>query len=130
FYLSGSAQLLERVHSFLERRRSLAPVQKIKINHVDAEPLETALTSFWQFRTRRIMRINFRNHKNAFALSVDRFSDNLLRSAVAVHLRSVNQAHAKLDSQTQRCHFPGTRTLAFAHAPRALPEHRNALSVG
>ena len=49
------------------------------------------------------MRINLRNHKNAFVLSVDRFGDNLLRSAVAVHLRSVKQAHTKLDSQTQRC---------------------------
>ena len=35
------------------------------------------------------MRINFRNHKNAFALSVDRFGDDLLRPAVTVHLRSV-----------------------------------------
>jgi hypothetical protein len=38
------------VRQFLERRRSLSPVQKIKINRVDAEALETALTSFWQFR--------------------------------------------------------------------------------
>jgi hypothetical protein len=76
------------------------------------------------------MRINFRNHKNALVLSVDRFGDDLLRPAVAVHLRSVNQAHAKLDSQTQRCDFPGTRALAFAHAPRALSEHSNAVSVG
>ena len=51
------------------------------------------------------MRINFRNHKNALVLSVDRFCDNLLRPAIAVHLRSVNQAHAKLDSQTQRRDF-------------------------
>ena len=76
------------------------------------------------------MRINFRNDKNCMALSVDRLSDNLLRPAVPVHLRSVNQAHAKLDSQTQRCDFPGTRTLALAHAPRALSERRNALAVG
>jgi len=37
-----------------------------------------------------------------------------------VHLRGVNQAHAKLDSQTQRCDFPGTRTLLLSpmcHAP-------------
>jgi len=63
-------------------------------------------------------------------LSVDRFGDNLLRSAVAVHLRRVNQVDAKLDSQTQRCDFPGMRALALAHAPRALSKHRNALAVG
>jgi hypothetical protein len=61
---------------------------------------------------------------------MDRFGDNLLRPAVAVHLRRVNQAHAKLDSRTQRCDFPGTRALALAHAPRALSEHWNALAVG
>jgi hypothetical protein len=66
------------------------------------------------------MRINLRNHKHALVLSVDRFGENLLRPAIAVHLRSVNQAHAKLDSQTQRCDFSGTHALAFAHAPRAL----------
>lgn len=76
------------------------------------------------------MRINFRNDKNSMALSVNRFSDNLLRPAVAVHLRSVNQTHAKLDSQTQRCDFPGTRTLALAHAPRALSQRRNTLAIG
>src|SRR5947208_9730058 len=48
---------------------------------------------------------------------------------MAVHLCSVNQAHAKLDSQTQRHDFSGTRALAFAHAPRALAEQRNALAV-
>jgi hypothetical protein len=47
FYLSGNAQLLERFDSFLERRRSLALVQKIKINRVNAEGLEAAHTRFW-----------------------------------------------------------------------------------
>jgi hypothetical protein len=50
FYLSGGAQLLERVNSLLEGRRSLSPVQKIKINRVDVEATKTALTGFWQFR--------------------------------------------------------------------------------
>jgi len=76
------------------------------------------------------MRINFRNYKNSLVLSFDRFGDNLFRPAIAVHLRSVNQAHAKLDSQMQRRDFPGTGPLAFTHAPRALPEQRNVLAVG
>ena len=49
FYLSGGAQFLKCFDSFLERRRSLAPVQKIKIDRVDAEMLEAALTRLWQF---------------------------------------------------------------------------------
>src|SRR6478672_4567478 len=40
------------------------------------------------------MRINFRNNKNALVLSLNRFGDNLLGPAVAIHLRNVNEAHA------------------------------------
>ncbi len=61
---------------------------------------------------------------------MDRLGDNILRLAVAVHLGRVDQAHAKLDSQTQRCDFPGTRILPFAHAPVALSEHGDALAIG
>jgi hypothetical protein len=46
FYFSGSAHLLEHVHSFLERRLSLAPVQKIKINSVDAGRLRLRSQAF------------------------------------------------------------------------------------
>src|SRR5437773_7164152 len=65
------------------------------------------------------MRTNFRNHKNALALSVDRFGGNLIQPAVTVHLLSINQAHAKLDSQTQCRDFPGTSALALPmpHVP-------------
>src|SRR5262245_36150672 len=68
------------------------------------------------------MRRNFHNYKSFFALLVDRLGDNFLRSAVAVHLRNVDQTLAKLNSQTQRCDFPVTYTLSFAHAPRLLSE--------
>ena len=76
------------------------------------------------------MRINFRNYKNILVLSVDRFADNLLGPAVALHLRSVHQTHTKLDSQTQRCDFSGTRAVILSHAPRALAKRRNTLAIG
>jgi len=60
---------------------------------------------------------------------LDRFADNILSSAVAIHLRSVNQTHAKLDSQTQRCDFSGAVAFAFAHAPGALAERWNTVAV-
>jgi hypothetical protein len=49
FYLSSGAQFLKRFNSFLERRRSLAPVQKIKIDRIDAETLKASLTRLWRF---------------------------------------------------------------------------------
>ena len=75
------------------------------------------------------MRVNFCNYKNALALILDRFCDDFLGSAVALYLRGVNQAHAELDSQTQRRDFPGTRPLTFAHPPRALSKGWNTLAI-
>src|SRR5215470_6318232 len=49
FYLPGGAQFLKCFNSFLERRRSLAPVEKIKIDRIDAETLEAPVTCLWQF---------------------------------------------------------------------------------
>src|SRR6185503_14394564 len=76
------------------------------------------------------MRINLRNHKNVLVLSVDRFCDDFFCTAVAVHLRRINQAYAKLDSQTQRSDFFGTRVPAFAHAPTALAKRWNTRAIG
>ena len=76
------------------------------------------------------MRINFCNHENTLALTVDCLGDNLLRSAVAVHLRSVNQTYSKLDSQTQRRDLLGTRALAFPHSPGALAKRWDMRAIG
>ena len=76
------------------------------------------------------MRINFRNYENNRALPLDRFADNFLRTAVAVHLRSVNQTHAELDSQTQRFDFNRSVALVFAHAPGSLAERWNMHAIG
>jgi len=61
---------------------------------------------------------------------VDRFGDNLLRSAVALHLRSVNHTHAKVDSQPQRRDLAGARAFAFAHSPSALAKRWNTRAFG
>jgi hypothetical protein len=61
---------------------------------------------------------------------VDRFCDDFFCTAVAVHLRRINQAYAKLDSQTQRSDFFGTRVPAFAHAPTALAKRWNTRAIG
>src|SRR5262245_9849820 len=75
------------------------------------------------------MRINFRNYKELSALSLDRFADDFLCSAVTVHLCSVDQAHPKLDSQTEG-HFPGAGDSAFSHPPRALAKCGDKLAIG
>src|SRR5215467_1510817 len=76
------------------------------------------------------MRINFCNYKNFFVLSIYCFSNYFLCSAVAVHLRGVNQTHPEPDSQTQRRDLSGALSLVFAHSPSALAKRWNTLSVG
>jgi hypothetical protein len=76
------------------------------------------------------MRINFRNYENTLVLSADGFGHYFLRSAIAVHLRGVDQVHAKLDPQTQRGDFSSALVTVFAHAPRALAKRGNAGAIG
>ena len=47
FDLSGGAKVLKRIHCFHKPRLSFSPMQKIKIDRVDSESLETALARFW-----------------------------------------------------------------------------------
>src|SRR5207247_280464 len=68
--LSGHSKLLECIHGFRERHAA-TPVQQIKIDRIDAKTFETALACFWQFRARRVMRINLCDNENALALAID-----------------------------------------------------------
>ena len=46
FDFSSAPKFLERFHCFLEARVCFSPMQKIKIDRVDSQTFETALTRF------------------------------------------------------------------------------------
>ena len=121
----GSAQLLECIDSFLERRCALAPVQKVKVNRVNAQALKTALACFWQFCPRSVMRIHLCNNEHAIALTFDCVGYNFLSAAFAVHLRGIDQRHAEVETELERGDLGGELAAPFAHAPCALAEHRH-----
>ena len=105
-------------------------MEKIKIDRVDAQPLETALACSRQFRVRSVVRIHFRDNKYAVALAFDGVGHDFFRAAFAVHFGCVDQSHAEFDSQTQRCDFIRVRAFFFAYPPCALAKGRDACAVG
>jgi hypothetical protein len=75
------------------------------------------------------MRINLRNNEHAIALTLDCISHDFFRAAVAIHLGGINQCHAEFDSEPQSGDFVLVRSLALAHAPRALTQYGYAFAI-
>ena len=115
----------ESLDSFIEMQRSLTPVQKVKINRIDAKSPETALTRFWQFFARRIMRINFRNYKNSCFCPwiasatissappspyISAVSIKLMQSSIPKRSASISLARARLFSPMRQVPWPSAGT--------------------
>src|SRR4029077_16420799 len=49
FDFSSSSKFLECLDCLRELRAAFSPMQKVKIDYVDSQAFETALTCFWQF---------------------------------------------------------------------------------
>src|SRR5215475_875719 len=77
FDFSSGSEFLERLDRLGKLRVSFSPMQKVKIDCVDSEAFETALTCFWQFRARSVMRIHLGDNDNAIALILDCIAHNL-----------------------------------------------------
>src|SRR6266403_733378 len=74
------------------------------------------------------MRVHLAHQEYIVPPAGDGFADNLLRPAIGVHLRRIDEGHAEVDSQTQRGDFAGTVARPLAHAPGTHPQrgHRGA----
>ena len=105
-------------------------MQQIQVEPVRCEALETALAGGDRAFRAGVVRIDLADEKNAIALSGDGFAHQLFSAAVTVHLGGVDNVHAKLDTQAQRCHFGIVVASALAHSPRAESKRRNANAVG
>ena len=71
-----------------------------------------------------------RDDEHAIALTLDRICDDSFRAAFAVHFRGIDQSRAEIDAQTQSRDLIRVRVLVFAHAPRSLPQRRDAPRSG
>jgi hypothetical protein len=125
---SGGSKFFERFDSFAERDVIFSPMQQVKIDRIGAQASQTALTRFWQFRARCIVRVRFRNDEHAVALTRNCVRHNFFCAAITVHYRCIDQGHPELDSEMQSQDFIAMRMLVLAHAPRALAQSWDALA--
>src|SRR5258706_7740665 len=64
------------------------------------------------------------------AASGDRFADERLGSAVGVHLRGVDQCHAKIEAGAERSNFVLSTPRVLSHAPCPLAKRGYRLARG
>jgi hypothetical protein len=104
-------------------------VQQVKIDRVDSQAFEAALTCFRHVRARSVMRIHFGDDEHAIALTVDCIRHDFFRAAFAVHLGGIDQSHAKINAQAQRRDFICVRVFVFTHSPCSLTERRYTRAI-
>ena len=75
-----------------------------------------------------VMRQHLTDQEYFRAAAGDRLANDLLRTAVAVHLGGVDQRHAKVEPQTKGGDFRRRPAGMLAHAPRALAKDRDRLA--
>jgi hypothetical protein len=76
------------------------------------------------------MWIHLGDNEHAFALTLDCVSHDFFSAAFAIHLGSIDQCHAQLDSEPQRSDFILMRSRILAHAPGALTQYGHAFAIG
>ena len=80
-------------------------------------------------RSRGIVRQHLADDEDFVAPARDRFGDDFLGAAVAIHLGGVDQGHAEIDAEPQRRDLLVALPAVLAHVPGALAERRNGLAV-
>jgi hypothetical protein len=74
------------------------------------------------------MGINFACQEHLVAPARDRFADQLLSPALAIHLSGINQGRTKIETEPERFDFFNAGPTVLAHVPSPLTESRYALT--
>lgn len=107
-----------------------APVQQVDVDPIGLEPLQAALAGLDRGTLAGVVRIDLADDEQLVAPAADRFGNRLLRTALAIHLRRVDQGHAEIDGELDGGDFLGAARAVFAHAPGADSEGRHARTGG
>ncbi len=126
--LARATQRLEPFDRLRERHRA-APVQQIQIEPFGLQPFQALLARGLHTAPAGIVRIDLADEEHVVAHAVQRFAQQRLGRAVAVHFGGIDERHAEFDAFAQRGDLGGTARRLLAHLPRALPQFRNALAV-
>lgn len=126
--LAGLLQLFESGDG-LGERIAAPPVQKVKIDAVDAEIAQAAFAGGNRTRPAGVGGQHLADDECLVAPTLDRFSHDTFGSAVAVHLCSVDQRHAEIEPGLQAADFVGGLRAVFTHPPCPLAERGNLAAV-
>src|SRR5262249_13727463 len=92
--LKGGERVLQRIAS--------APMQEIEIDAVDLEPVEARLASGDGASAGGVLRQHLADDEDLLAAALDGFGHDLLGTAIAIHLRGVDQRHAEVEAEPER----------------------------
>ena len=126
---STGNQLPECMHGLRKRNRP-APVQQVEVKAIGAKAPQRILAGAMQRFSRSMVRIELAHEEYAVPAIGDRLRNDLLRAPFAIHLRRVDERHARRDSLTQRGNLARSLAAYLAHPPGAESEARYARTVG
>ena len=113
------------------------PVQQIKVEIVEPQPLQAACASCLDASLAGVVRVDLGDDEEIFAAHrarQDRGGDGLPHHAfgptLAIHLSRIHEAITNLKSAAQGAQFLSLATRVLAHAPGTESEHGNGLPVG
>src|SRR5262245_34796263 len=116
---AGSNKLFKTIHRLFQRN-GFTPVEKININVIGFEAPQASFAGFDRAACCRITGQHLADEYHFLAASADRFTDELLRGAVAIHFSGVDQRHPKVYTSLQGKNFLASRTFPLAKFPRSL----------
>src|SRR5205823_13028277 len=125
----GSVEVGEGVQRFGEGDFA-APVQQVQIYLLHAEAAQAALAGGRCSAPGRVMRVDFGDQEDLVAATSNRFADQLLSRAFAVHLGGVDQGHTEVDAAPQGCELACTAAFVFAHFPCTQAEGGDCCAGG
>ena len=106
-------------------------MEQIKVESIGAETAQAALASRDRALPRCVLWQHFAHQKCLVASARDRFADELLGSAVAIHFGRVDQRSAKIKSEANGGDLlrDGPRCRQYATCPGPRPLHSRRMAV-
>ena len=95
-------------------------MQEIKVEALGAEALQASLAGGDGAGARGILRQHLADDEHLVAATCDGFGHDPLGFAVAIHLGGIDQRHAEVEPELERCHFVVAQRRALSpmrHVP-------------
>jgi hypothetical protein len=105
-------------------------MQQVKVDAVAPQARQAALAGLDHAAARGVVGIDLGDDEDAVVAALERFADDLLGTALAVHLGGVDQADAVVESGVDGRNLAPALARVLAHPPGAEAELRHRRAVG